>query len=366
MKIMWPLIKKEILIAFKSPVNYLLTLLVPVLALLINVATMQTAQMNLNVDIYDPNAELLPFLSMYKTTNENMNIDLSYNNIPDKEFGVDNVLHGISSIFLIVEPNREIKIFYDESSQNSRIALQLLVVNIQNIISKDLEKTNKTLIEEVYANQKYIISTPINISDKSAESKNLNSLYLVALIWLFVFIPINQSINQIQSEKLTGTMLYLIKIPKPKIFILLSKQVSIIVQCFFGFSIVSLVNLGLHISDYSFQIFDFFIFVMIIMSISSIGHFLGLILKGTGISLIIVLIFTIPTMLTSSIDTSTVLDNYIIFIPTFYAGELIRDSVIGNELSHLYIIIISLIFIVFTLIGNLILARMDPLQLCEN
>ena len=361
---MWHMIKKENLLVAKNWQSYFLTLIVPVLAVMVNIIISQTAKTTLNVAVVDPSGYMQTLLPSIIEKQSSIKFVFNSNN------SINNAIKDIcnNKICAVVKVNNsnQISLYYDESRQDSQIAVQYITVSLQKLISSDLTSKYPDLVKKLTNSQKYVITQAKNVGTVSAKTSNLNTMLLIGMIWIFIFTPLSVSMSQIQQEKSSGTMFYLFKIPLGKIRILLAKQSAIIVQCLLATFILICITRTVGISDYVLKLWYLPMVILIILSISSIGYFFGFVLEDSGSSVIVVLLLTLPTMLVTSLNTTTALDTVIKFIPSYYSSQLLRQMLVGDNLADVNIILTVFFALFFFILSALLFERKDPMKLCKT
>lgn len=357
------LIKKENLIIIKNWQSYFLALLVPILAVLVNIIMAQSAHSIINIGVVSENMEISTIIKTELKQPEK--IEFKIISYKDLERAIDELkAKNLSSVVSLSE-KRNLTIFYDNYRQDSQIAAQYVINGLQSYISHDLAQNHPEDISKLVKNQKYIINPLKSITGPAAKNNEVNMMVLFGVMWIFIFFPINLAISQIQSEKNSSTMYYLFKINMSKFWILLAKQTAIILQCILSAFILMLIVDILNIYHFSFNILSLPLAVILIACMSSVGYFFGFILNNVSSSTLIVLILSLPTMLVTSLNTSTSLDGVIKIIPSYYSSQILR-SILSEETINLYYIIICCIFtILFYCLAILIFSRRDPIKLCK-
>ena len=204
------LIKKENLLLVKSWQSYFLALLVPVIAVLVNIFMSQTAVATINIGIVSNNAEIYSVIQVGLEHSE----QLQFRTIKFDAFNnaMDELKDGTISCIVRLTDEKKITLYHDGSRQDSQIALQYLINSIQKYISNDLTQNHPQEVNDLLDNQKYIIQPLQNIKRSVEKSNNVNIMVLFGMMWIFIFFPLNLSMSQILSEKNSGTMYYLFKI----------------------------------------------------------------------------------------------------------------------------------------------------------
>jgi len=361
---MWHLIKKENLVIFKNWQSYFLTLIIPVLEVLVNLIMSQTSVTKLSVTVIDDSGNMQTLLPA--NINNEKGVSFSFNSSRDLEKAIKDVQVGKCSAIVEVQNQKYVKLYYDEARQDSQIAVKYITYSLQRLISDDLIKKYPSLVNELNSKQVYSISQAQNVGRASAESNNLNTMLLIGVIWIFVFTPLNQAMSQIQQEKTSSTLFYLYKIPRTKLEILFAKQIAVVIQCLLASVILFGITRIVGITNYTLHLYYLPISILLILCISSIGYFFGFLLTDTGSSIIVVLLLTLPTMLISSLNTSTALDPVMKIIPSYYVSQILKQMLTGSAINQIYIVITICITIIFYTLSCILFERRDPMRLCKN
>ncbi len=357
------LIKKENLLLTKSWQSYFLALLVPVIAVLVNIVMSKSAVTTINVGIVSNNAEV--YSVIHAGLGQSKQLQFKIIKFDDLSKATDELKNGKISSIVMLSDEKNITVYHDGNRQDSQIAMQYIINSIQAFISSDLAKNYPQEVTNLFNNQKYIIQPVQNINKSEGKNSNVNTMVLFGMMWIFIFFPLNLSISQIQSEKKSGTMYYLFKIKMPKLVILFAKQTGIIVQCLLSAAILILIVKIAGIFDLRLHISQLPIAILLIMCMSSVGYFFGFILNEIGSSTLVTLILTLPTMLVTSMNTATSLDNVIRIIPSFYSGQILRSMLSGENTNFTYIIVCCAFVIVFYFLSVSIFSRREPMKLCR-
>lgn len=361
---LFALAKKEILLLIKNWQSYFLSLLVPVIAVLVNIVMTNSSVTTINVGVVKNEFNIKEFIQSNLTDSEQLTFKAI--NFESLEEALNELKTKKISSVVGLSDNRNITIYHDANRQDSQIATQYLINSFQTYISNDLTRNYPQEVNDLLIKQKYIIQNVQNISESLEPNKgNVNTMVLFGLMWIFIYFPLNLSISQIQSEKSSGTIYYLFKLKMFKIFILFAKQIAIIIQCMLSAAILLLIVKLTGIYNYNFQLIHIPLAVLLIMSMSSVGYFFGFILSDVGSSTIVTLFLTLPTMLVNSLNTTTSLDKIIRLIPSYYTGQIMHSILSGENININYIIIICAFIVLFYFLSLLIFSRREPIKLCK-
>lgn len=135
---MWHLIKKENLVIFKNWQSYFLTLIIPVLAVLVNLIMSQTSVTKLSVTVIDDSGNMQTLLPA--NINNEKGVSFSFNSSRDLEKAIKDVQVGKCSAIVEVQNQKYVKLYYDEARQDSQIAVKYITYSLQRLISDDLIK----------------------------------------------------------------------------------------------------------------------------------------------------------------------------------------------------------------------------------
>lgn len=354
------LILKENRVMMKNWLSYFISMFVPVLSVVINLIISSTAVIHMNVLIIEESDMLYNALSAEIIAQEGLEIEI------DKADSLDTAIEMIktkkASIVLKMDEDNEISIYYDETRPDSLGALQYMSAFIQRINTENMSEKDPELLEIYRSEVLFKVEGADNVSADTRKDVLRKSLLSMGLIWIFIFTPLYSGMSQIQTEKSSGTYPYLLKLPKCKPMILFSKQTAVILQCFL--TLVLFMILGSLLGNggaYILRLVNIPVAILIILTISSLGYFLGFILRDGALSAIITPLLTLPTMLLTSINTRTALDPVMKFMPTHSAGLLIRDIVYADGIRIVNILTVAGIAVLFFSLSVILFNKKEPM-----
>lgn len=359
----WALVKKENILLLRNWQSYFLALLVPVIAVFVNIFITRSSVITLNIVVVSETAEIYKILENGIPNSDQLRFNILL--INDFEKALEEFNHkNISSIVRLVS-ERDITVYYDADRQDSEIASQYVINSIQTYISKDLSEKFPYEINYLTENQKYYLKLLEYTKNSATLNRNIDSMFLFGIMWIFTFLPINLSMSQIQSEKSAGTMYYFYKTNVSKVWILIAKQTGIIIQCLLSSTILIFIAMLTNVYHFIIYLPQLPLALISIICMSSVGYFFGFVLNETGGSTIVTFFLTIPTMLVTSFNTSTSFDTLFKLIPSYYSSHLLIDIVSGEKADFNSIIMCCIFIVVFYLLSIIIFSRKEPVKLCK-
>ena len=358
-------VKKESLVSMKNWQAYFLALLIPVLAVLLNIIMTTTSKSTIEIGVVPNNEKFINILKeeFSQIENEKLLFEIKGYNSYDQakqQFYNKNI-----SMILALRQEHYLSLSYDNDRQDSQIAVQYVSNVLQSYISNNLVNTYPEEVRKLKKLQIYEIEKVdnMNIGNKGAA---VNTMVLFGIMWILLFTPINSSISQIQEEKRSGTMFYLYKLRISKFHILLAKQTGIIVQSLLSLVILLILVFLLTKQGIAITLPNIALILLIIFCMSSIGYFIGFLTNEVSVSTLLVLLNTIPTMLITSLNTQTSIDGLIKLMPSYYTSQIIYSMLANEQCGSRNIVICLIISIVFYGGAIVVFTRKDAVQLCRT
>lgn len=358
-------VKKESMVSMKNWQAYFLALIIPVLAVLLNMIMTTTSRSTLEIGVVPADEHIISILKeeFAKIENEKLLFKIngydSYDQA-EKQFQKKNI-----SMILSVRQSRYLTLWYDGKRQDSQIAVQYVSNVVQSYISQGLVSTYPEKVMQLKKLQLYEIEKAAD-TGTGPEGADINMMILFGIMWILLFTPINSSISQIQEEKRSGTMFYLYKLRISKFHILLAKQIGILVQSLLSLAILLLLVFVLTKQAVPVTLPNIALIVLIVFCMSSIGYFIGFLTNEVSVSTLLVLLNTIPTMLVTSLNTETSIDGLIRIMPSYYTSRIIYGMLANEPYSIRNIVICLVITIIFYGGAITVFTRKDAVQLCRT
>lgn len=189
--------------------SYFLALLVPILAVLINVVMAQSAISIINVGVVSNNSEISNLIQ----TGLNLSDQLEIKAISFENFNKAMSQLKVNKIGLIVRltDGKDITLYYDDSRQESQIAVQYLINSIQSYISVDLTNNYPQEVTDLIKHQKFIIKPIQNINKSVSQNKNVNTMVLFGMMWIFIFFHLIYPCLKYYLKKIRGRCIICLK-----------------------------------------------------------------------------------------------------------------------------------------------------------
>lgn len=350
----------------KNWFSHFFALLVPVLALTINLVMASSLLVTINVGFLENVPDINEFMENDLMVSKEISfLPFYYENL---EEALEELAAKEISLLVSLENEKDLVLYYDSTRQDSQIAAQYIVNSFQTSISKDLLANHPEEVYELQAKQKYVIQAFRDLGQESPKGqKGDNIMLLLSFMWILLYLPLNFSISQITSEKNSRTMYYFFKLKSSKILIILAKQVAVIIQCIFSSLILILILIIKLTAIYSldFQLIHLALAIFLIIAMSSVGYFFGLIISN-GINITLISLFVaIPNMIFTALNTSSSLDKFLKIISTYYLGHVIRAVLFEDKVRSDYLLIILAFTIFFYALSALIFSKREPDKLCK-
>lgn len=351
------LLNKEIKLLLKNWQLLLVSILVPILTLIVSYITSSTSVVEVEVGCSQCESSIINMLN--ENIEEISGIDLKFSEFNDinemkqafKESNID---------AYIICNDETLELYYDSANTRGQVSASIINQASQKINSAYLFDTFPEIVRKIQSSQ--LISLTIN--NITLEEKTLNPLVLFGFIWIFLYSTLNNSVNQIQQEKGTKTLMYIIKSPIKKINIFFAKQIAVLFQFMLMNSVYLIFVNAVKLYDFNINIKGIFAWLIVVFTISSIGHLIGMLINNTGIMLIIELIIVFPILMVDAIETN-MLSDFITLFPTYKATRIMLDSLQGGFGSFIDIIICLLAIFTCYIINYTILVKKDAVKLCD-
>lgn len=351
------LLNKEIKLLLKNWQLLLVSVLVPVLTLIASYITSETSVVELKIGYIQNFDSTVALLNNGIQDMDGIKLDfLKFDNINEME-------QDLSSSNLdayIVVDNETIEMYYNASNTKGQSSASVINQAVTIINAQNLVENYPDLVDKV--NQTQCLSIELNKVD--LKSKSLDPLVSFGFIWIFLYSTLNNSINQIQQEKGTKTLMYIIKSPINKINVFLTKQLAVIFQFLLMNAAYLIFVKTVGLFDFKITLSSVLVWLIVILTVSSIGHLVGMIFNNSGIMLIVELVLVFPVLMADSLSTN-LLSKFISFFPTYKATNLMIESLQG-EIGNINDIIFCLVTIfVCYIINYSILVKKDAVKLCD-
>lgn len=351
------LLNKEVKLLLKNWQLLLVSILVPILTLIVSYITSTTSVIEVEVGYFQCENSAISML------NENVE-EISGINLRFTEFNDMNEMkqaYAASNIdaYMITDDDA-IELYYDPANTKGQASASLINQATQKINSDHFIAEFPEIVEIIQSSQCISLTlNPITLEEKAPDP-----LVLFGFIWIFLYSTLNNSVNQIQQEKGTRTLMYIMKSPIKKGYVFLTKQIAVLFQFMLMNSVylifVNIVNLY----DFNINIKGILAWLIVVFTISSIGHLIGMLINNTGIMLIVELVIVFPVLMVNAIETN-VLSNFIALFPTYKATEIMLDSLQGGFGSFADIMICIVTIFACYMINCILLIKKDAVKLCD-
>lgn len=342
---MWHLIKKDNKVLLKNLVAYFMSLFIPTLMVLLNLLISTTSIMHITMTVVEQGSQLRSALEEQLVNQENLDFIVKNEIDPDK--AADDLRNKKTNIVLIMDESNHIRLYYDESRSESLLALQYAAGFLQKINLEDMRAAHPDLADEYLEKQLFKIDEMKNIGRGTQINARRYALLSMGIIWIFIFSPLSNGLMQIQQERSSGTYLYIMKIPKSKALMLISKQTAIIIQSLLAFLLfIAIAAIFKMRNGELLKPVNIPVIILILASICSAGHCLGFIFNGASATILTYLL-SMPTLLLSSANITSALDPVLKLLPTHYAGQIIKSIMDGVGISPVNIAIVAAFMILF-------------------
>lgn len=355
-------IYKENLLLLKNRISYILILVIPILAIMVNIFMSQSSSTILNIAIIGE--DVIDIIDTYNSDEANIKLEyLEFNDMKSAyaEFEEDKI-----SLIIGKDNQNNITLHYSSSNQGSIYAYQIVNSILQTYISQALVRDYPIDVAELQSKQIYRINQPVNINLESNATSETNYMIFFSLMWIIAMMSLNLSINQMQQEKAGNTLYAIIKLPTSRAIIILAKQTAVIVQCFLA-TLFLTIFINVSGVDNIFYIFRYSGWIILsICSISMFGYCLGLLINNYSVVPVIILFISIPSMLASSISVSSNIVNIIKFIPTYCVCNILKNILDKKDLGLDNILLLSINAFIFFVLSLIIINKREPVKLCKN
>lgn len=356
------LLTKEIKLLLKNWQLLLVSILVPILTVIVSYVTSQTSTIDVYIGYMEAQFNETQIQMIQNSIIDTESVELIFIKYQDMN-DIENDYYESSIDSYILMENDNIQLFYDSTSTKGELASAYLYQAIQIINSNELYLEHSDIIDAL--EQARIYNFEINDMTVERNEKKIDPLINFGFIWIFLYSTINNAITQMQQEKSTRTILYLIKAPINPIKIFFTKQIAILFQFFIMISsyIIFVWLMGMYSPQVGME--QILIWTVIVLSVSSIGHLISLLINNNGVMLIAELILVFPIMLVDTLQT-TLLDNVIEIVPTYKAANLMVASLEGTRYSLGDVLFLLMIVFVCCSICCFIMKKRDAIKLCDT
>lgn len=357
------LLTKEIKLLFKNWLLLLISILVPVLAVIVSYVANETSVINVTVGYVGSQFKDSQIQMIQDNIGSMESMAFSFSEYKDTESLERDFNESVIDSYIVAGKDNEIDLFYDSGSTKGELAGSYLYQAVQIINSNELYLRHSDIINAIEQARIFEIrltDTPVN-----GNKRKLDPLIKFGFIWIFLYSTLNNAITQIQQEKMSRTILYLIKAPISPLKILLTKQAAVLLQffimvsCYIAF--VSLMGMYRPLIGIN----QILAWIVILFCISSMGHTISLLINNSGVMVIMELVLVFPVMLADTLQT-TLLDKFIKIIPTFGAANMMAASLEGNEPGLLEAIYLLFVMTVCYCISYIIMKKRDAVGLCDT
>ncbi len=351
------LMRKEIKLLLKNWQLLFVSVLVPVLTLIVSYVTSETSVVEIKIGYMQNSDSTITLLNNSIKDIDEVKLDfLEFDSIDEMEQDLSNADLDAYIIF----DNEIIKMYYDASNTKGQGSASVINQAVTTINTNNLVENYPDLVDKVNESQCFYIEQ----NNVELNNKPVNPLVVFGFIWIFLYSTLNNSVNQIQQEKGTKTLMYIIKSPINKVNVFFTKQLAVIFQFLLMNSayLIFVKLVGLY--DFKITLYSILMWLIVVLTVSSIGHLIGMIFNNSGIMLIVELIIVFPVLMADSISTN-LLSKFISFFPTFKATRIMLDSLQG-EFGSIYDIVLCIGTIITCYIINCtILIKKDAVKLCD-
>ncbi len=351
------MVKKEIKVLFRNRLLIFSNIFLPILVIAVNLLYASTATVKITIGIWgDGNTE--------KEVEALMN---SYNEVVEVSFiRYDNNEEALEeyhkkSTDCVIQENGDgsFDVYYNSEMQKSEVAYQYFVTALKDINSQNYSAETR---DAILAAQKYTIHEVVSLSEEKTEE--LSGYIWTGFIWIFIYSNLSLAITQMQQERATKTLLYICKVRARWEQLFISKMVAGLLQFVLILTAFIVAVSRLNLVDYHFYWQQIPYWFMVFVSIFSIGHFLGTVIKNSALLVMIQMLMVFPLMLTNAIQTSQ-LDGYMKNTPVYCAMEVAKSAMLGQSpaMSNVWICIGTIALCYF--ITGLYLSKREPIKICK-
>ncbi|MCI6890265.1 MAG: ABC transporter permease [Ruminococcus sp.] len=351
------LLNKEIKLLLKNWQLLLVSILVPVLTLIVSYITSETSVVELKIGYIQNADSTIDLLNNGTKDIDGIKLNfLEFDSINEME---QNLSSSDLDAYIVID-NETLKMYYNASNTKGQSSASVINQAVTIINAKNLVENYPDLVDKVNKTQRLFIEQ--NKVDQ--KNKSLNPLVSFGFIWIFLYSTLNNSINQIQQEKGTKTLMYIIKSPINKINVFLTKQLAVIFQFLLMNSAYLIFVKTIGLFDFKITLSSVLIWLIVILTVSAIGHLVGMIFNNSGIMLIIELVLVFPVLMADSLSTN-LLSKFISFFPTYKATNLMIKSLQGEFGNVNDIVFCIAVILVCYIVDYSILIKKDAVKLCD-
>lgn len=351
------MLRKEIKVLFRNRLLIFANVFLPILIIAINLLYSSSATIDIVIGIWGQDELEQEIISLMDSYSED--ISFSYYMFADEKEAFE--AYRSKNISYIVHNIGDGKydISYKNGEQKSEIAHQYFIAAL-----RDINAGNYTpeMIASIMNAQKYIVQSIIPIEEEKVS--DLNGYIWTGFIWIFVYSNLSLAITQMQQERATKTLLYICKVGTRWNHIFLSKMIAGLVQFFMILVSFILATSCLKQLDYHFYWLQIPLWMLVVVCIFAIGHFLGTVIKNSAFLVIIQMLMVFPLMLMNTLQTSG-LDMVMKHTPVYCAIQVAKCAMLGQKpLLSDGIVCIATIVLCY-LITGVYLSKQEPIKICR-
>lgn len=352
------LFNKEIILLRKNWLLLFANLIIPIITLGVTLVYSGSSYININIGYSDTSFDSTSFNKSLNEISESVILNLiKYDNMEQLK---DAYINKEIDCYLEKSGDRYLNIYTNLKTDKGLISYQYIITTMNNI---NYSNYDTKLIDEIVKNQTYKLNSVVPIETEI--NNEIPSFLWVGFLWIFIYANLNNSVSQMQQEKNTKTILYLIKAPVNKLALISSKLIAVIIQFIFMFVGFTLITHLLGLLEYRFNILQLIYWLIVVICIASIGQLIGTVIKNPATLVIVQMILILPVMMINTVQSSQ-FDIYLKNTPFFCCVNIAKAAFLNQRvlISDLLISIITTIICYALLI--LYLKKVEPMKICES
>ncbi|MBR5992992.1 MAG: ABC transporter permease [Lachnospiraceae bacterium] len=351
------MIKKEIKVLFRNRILFFANVFIPIMIILINIIYTGSATTNIVIGFSGETTKNEEIMSALNSIREDINF--ADREFADEVTALEAYGKGETDCVLHSTGGGVYTVYYKEGNQRSEIAYQFVVAAMREI---NAACYSQEALEVILANQEVSISKVV--SQLARNEVDMNSIIWAGFIWIFIYCNLSLSVNQMQQEKATKTLLYMCKAGARWRDVFLAKSVAGMVQFVVILVAFIVTTCCLNLQRYRFWFGQIAIWALAFFCVYSLGHLLGTLITNSALLVVVQMLMVFPLMIMNSMQSS-VFDSIMKNNPLYCAMTIAKKAFLAEwpAIEHIAVCVVTVP--ACYLIIYLYLSKREPIKVCR-
>ena len=351
------MIKKEIKVLFRNRILFFANVFIPIMIIIINLIYLGSATTRIVIGFAGDETDKDEIISILESIGED--ITFAERMFSDDEKAIDAFEKSETDCLLCGKGDGDYFVYYKEGNQKSEIGYQFIVAAMREInVAGYSQETVKTIMD----NQKVSISKVI--CEPAEKNADINSVIWAGFIWIFIYCNLSLSINQIQQEKTTKTLLYMCKAGARWRDVFIAKNIAGFIQ--FAVILIAFIVavFCLNLQGYRFWPGQIAMWLLAFLCVYSVGHLLGLLITNSALLVVVQMLVVFPLMIMNSMQSS-VFDLIMKNNPLYCAMIIAKKAFVAEWPAMGNVVVCVATVPICYLIIYLYLSNREPIKVCR-